>query len=95
MKLILAILRDDAVDSVSHALIDRKYTVTQISTAGGFLRRGSTTLVIGVDNDQVDEALTLIRGATEHLPRAEGRTESGSHNPATVFVLNAADFIQV
>ncbi|HLY28541.1 MAG TPA: cyclic-di-AMP receptor [Aggregatilineales bacterium] len=89
MKLILAIIRDDAVDSVSHALVDRKYTVTQISTVGGFLRRGSTTLVVGVENDQVDEAMGVIRSACENLPHTEG------HNPATVFVLNAADFIQV
>lgn len=88
MKLILAIVRADAVDPVSRALVDQRYSVTQISSVGGFLRRGSTTLVVGVDEPQVDSVMDLIRNACKQLNNTE------SH-PATIFVLNAAQYIQM
>jgi uncharacterized protein YaaQ len=88
MKLILAIISADAIDPVSKALVQNKYTVTQISSVGGFLRRGSTTLVIGVQENQVDDALAVIRQAC--VPHTSTDTHAG-----TVFVLNASQFIQI
>ena len=88
MKLILAIVRADAVDPVSRALVDQRYAVTQISSVGGFLRRGSTTLVVGVDENQVESVMDTIRTASNQLNKAEG-------HPATIFVLNASQYIQM
>jgi uncharacterized protein YaaQ len=88
MKLILAIVSADAIDPVSKALVQNKYTVTQISSVGGFLRRGSTTLVIGVQENQVEDALAVIRGAC-------GPHTSNDAHAGTVFVLNASQFIQI
>ncbi len=88
MKLILAIMSSDAIDAVSRALVQNKYTVTQVSSVGGFLRRGSTTLVIGVQENQVEEALTVIRQA------CAPHTKQDAH-AATIFVLNASQFIQI
>ncbi len=87
MKLILAIVTSDAVDAVSRALVDKNYPVTQISSMGGFLRRGSTTLVIGVEAPQVPGVLATIKEAA--VPRADK-----IHN-VTLFVLDAAQFVQV
>jgi uncharacterized protein YaaQ len=88
MKLILAIVGADAVDPVSRALVDQKYSVTQISSVGGFLRRGSTTLVIGVTEAQVEDALAVLR-------RVCGPMSQPDTHSATIFVLDAAQFIQV
>lgn len=88
MKLILAIVGADAVDPVSRALVDQKYSVTQISSVGGFLRRGSTTLVIGVTEAQVEDALAVLR-------RVCGPMSAPDAHSATIFVLDAAQFIQV
>ena len=88
MKLILAIVQADAVDPVSRALVDQKYSVTQISSVGGFLRRGSTTLVVGVDDSQIESVISIIRAACDHLNKTEG-------HPATIFVLNASEYIQM
>lgn len=88
MKLILAIVHADAVEPVSRALVEHKYSVTQISSMGGFLRRGSTTLVIGVTDQQVSDALAHIRQVCAPL-------KTGDSHPATIFVLDAAQFIQV
>ena len=88
MKLILAILAADAVEPVSRALVDAQFSVTQISSMGGFLRRGSTTLVIGVEEAQVQKALGVVRDVCNPLSKAEGHA-------ATIFVLNANQFVQI
>lgn len=87
-KLILAIVSADAVEPVSRALVERKYPVTQISSVGGFLRRGSTTLVIGVDEAQVQSVLSVFREACAPFSKNEAHA-------ATIFVLAAAQFIQI
>jgi uncharacterized protein YaaQ len=89
MKLILSIVGADAVDPVSRALVEQKYSVTQISSVGGFLRRGSTTLVVGVNDNQVEDALGVIRRACSKVS-----TPPDQHS-ATIFVMDAAQFIQI
>jgi uncharacterized protein YaaQ len=61
MKLIIAILRDTDNDNVSHDLTDAAFRVTHIASTGSFLRRGQATLLIGVEDDQLEKALTIIR----------------------------------
>ncbi len=61
MKLIIAIVRDTDSDPVSQALTSHNLRVTGIASTGGFLRRGNTTLLIGLDDERVDEALAIIR----------------------------------
>ena len=56
MKLIITIIPDNNCDSVSLALTERKFRVTQIASSGGFLRKGNSTLLVGVDDEQLDEA---------------------------------------
>ncbi|MCS6869970.1 MAG: cyclic-di-AMP receptor [Anaerolineae bacterium] len=86
-KLIFAIIMADAVEPVSRALVERQFSVTQIASVGGFLRRGNTTLVIGVDEEQVQNVIAVIREACAPYSK-------GDHHAATLFVLNAAQFIQ-
>ncbi len=85
-KLILAIIFNaDAVDPLSDALLDAKYSVTKISSTGGFLRRNNTTFVIGVDIERLDGAMALIRQVCAPFSRPEGHA-------ATIFVLDVAEF---
>ncbi|MAU11698.1 MAG: hypothetical protein CL607_17870 [Anaerolineaceae bacterium] len=85
-KLILAIIfNDDAVDPLSQALLADEYSVTRISSMGGFLRRQNTTFVIGVDEARLPGAMTIIREVCSPYSRAEGHA-------ATIFVLDVAEF---
>lgn len=88
MKLILAIVKAEAVDSVTRALIERRYSVTQVSSMGGFLRRGSATLVIGVKESQVQDVLALLRQL------GAGQSTADAHC-VTVFVVDASQFVQI
>ena len=50
MKLILAIVNNDDSAVVASALTKEKFTVTKLSTTGGFLMVGNTTLLIGSED---------------------------------------------
>ncbi len=88
MKLIIAIIRDVDNEAVCQALIGADYRVTQVASTGGFLRKGSTTLMIGVEDDRLQEALKIIR---EHTTRPQ----ESDMKRATIFVLNIAQFTQL
>ncbi len=85
-KLILAIIfNPDAAEPLLQALLADEYSVTKISSMGGFLRRQNTTFVIGVEEARVPEAMTIIREVCAPYSRPEGHA-------ATIFVLDVAEF---
>jgi uncharacterized protein YaaQ len=88
MKMIMAVLRDEVTEAIAQALINAGFRVTRIASTGGFLRRGSTTLMIGVDEDKLTQAIQLMR---EHCPAPTA--EHPKH--VILFVLNVAHFEQI
>ena len=87
MKMIIAILRDVDSDPVTRALTAGKFRVTRIASTGGLLRRGVTTLLVGVDDGKVDVAIQVLKDTC--CPAAEGEKR------ATVFVVPVERFEQV
>ncbi len=61
MKLILSIVNHDDARGLLDALMHKGYQATMISTTGGFLREGNATILVGTDDDKVDEALAMIK----------------------------------
>ncbi len=61
MKSIVAIVQSDDAGALSDALREQNFQSTLISSTGGFLREGNATLLIGVEDDQVDRVLELIK----------------------------------
>lgn len=84
MKLIFAIVHDQTQEKLSDALTSAGFGVTTIASSGGFLKRGMTTLLIGVEDDKVNPALETIRGNCPPL-------EEGGKS-AVIFVLKVDEF---
>ena len=61
MKLIFAIVQNDDSKRLIRALVQHRISVTRISTTGGFLHGGNTTLMIGVYKEKVEETLDIIK----------------------------------
>ena len=61
MKMITAIVNRKDINTVSECLNEAHFEFTKLATTGGFLRAGNTTLLVGVDDDKLDEALSIIR----------------------------------
>lgn len=60
MKMILAIVSNDDSSNVSRQLTRERYSVTRLATTGGFLMSGNTTLLIGVEDEKVDNVIEII-----------------------------------
>ena len=60
MKLIITIIPGNECDNISMALTERKFRVTKIASTGGFLRKGNATLLVGVDDEKIDEAIDMV-----------------------------------
>jgi uncharacterized protein YaaQ len=88
MKLIIAIIRGEDQEAVSHALTKADFRVTYIASTGGFLRRGTSTLLIGLQDEQVEEALELIRANVS--PSSEPSAKN-----ATIFVVKVDHYTQL
>ncbi len=87
MKMIILILKDSDSDAVTQTLTSAQYRVTRVASTGGFLRSGVVTLLLGVLDERLDEALKLIREKLTPLPSGERR--------ATLFVVPVERFEQV
>jgi uncharacterized protein YaaQ len=88
MKLMIAIVNDADYDNIAHHLTDKQYRVTCIASTGGLFRRGSTTLLIGLEEERINRATEIIK---ENSVGAEG---PGTHK-ATIFVLNIKEYIHL
>jgi uncharacterized protein YaaQ len=71
-KLVVAITDDREADALIDKLVQRGYPATKVSSTGGFLRKGSATILSGVDEGDVDVVLGIIRteckARTEYVP---------------------------
>lgn len=62
MKLIIAIIDEQYSTKVIRKLMSEKIRTTKLASTGGFLSRGNITLLIGVDDDQVENIVGLVDG---------------------------------
>ncbi|MGN1096198.1 MAG: cyclic-di-AMP receptor [Eubacteriales bacterium] len=61
MKLVIAVINNDDSRTAITALTGRDFFVTQISTTGGFLMVGNTTLLIGTDESRLYELKEILK----------------------------------
>ena len=61
MKLLVSIVNSDDARGLTDGLMRKGYRATTISTTGGFLRQGNATMLIGVEDEKVDDVLEIIR----------------------------------
>ena len=61
MKLIVAIVHNEDAGALVEALLEKDYRATRLHSSGGFLKQSNATVILGVEDDQVDAALAVIR----------------------------------
>ena len=88
MKMIIVIVRDSDAEPVTQALISNEFRVTRMATTSDFLRSGMVTLLIGLDDNLVDDCIQVIR---EHL----GKSDESQKNRASLFVVPVHRFEQI
>ena len=92
MKLIFAVVSKGDTNNVVQALVKEKYHITRLATTGGFLKQGNTTLLMGVEDEKVEEVLEILKNNTK--PRNEINNEDlEKFDPSKVIVGGATVFI--
>lgn len=61
MKIVFSIIHSDDSVNVTEELTLNHFSVTKLATTGGFMRKGNTTLMIGTEEERVEEAITIIK----------------------------------
>lgn len=93
MKLVTVVAQQDAAAALTEALRQADYRSTRLDTAGGFLRRGNATLLIGVEEEQLEDVVRIVQDTCRPrtLPPAE-RAGQPVRTAAAIFVLDVARF---
>lgn len=109
MKLLLTIVQDADVGRLQQALNEAGFQSTKLASTGGFLREGNTTLLVGVEDSDVEHVQGLINdtcrertrvipgGSPFHAPEATfaGPPVEVPVGGAIVFVLNVESFVRL
>lgn len=88
MKMIICILSDSDKDEVATALNQSDFQATVLPSTGAYFRRGNSTLLIGVEDDQLEPAIQVIRDNV-------GEPDEPGLKRATLFVINVERFEKV
>ena len=86
MKMIIVIVQDNDADTLTQAFTAGNFRVTRVASTGGFMRSGVVTMLLGVEDPQVDAAIQVVRDA---LPPSTDKKR------ATLFVIPVQHFEQV
>ncbi len=107
MKLIIAVINGDDSSAVINALSTNGYYSTKLATSGGFLKSGNVTLMIGVEEEKVDDVIAVIgeysKKRTQIIAPSIGYAMEGilskpveiTVGGATVFVIDVDKFIKL
>ena len=108
MKLVLAVVPNDDIVNATSALTKEGFFVTKLSTTGGFLMVGNTTLLIGTEADRVGEIKEILKKHCATRKRVapssssfgrglsdQGVAEETVVGGATIFVLNVETYEKI
>ncbi len=109
MKLVFAIVQDADAAHLIRRLSEQAFEVTKLASTGGFLREGNTTLLMGIDEERLDDLKRLVRQVCRTRTRlvSPGIALSEQAEPllnqpievpvggAVLFVLSIEEFVKV
>jgi uncharacterized protein YaaQ len=61
VKLVVAIVHNEDAGALVDLLLEREYRATRLHSSGGFLKQSNATIIVGVDDAQVDEVMGIVR----------------------------------
>ncbi|MDQ6695722.1 MAG: cyclic-di-AMP receptor [Chloroflexota bacterium] len=90
MKLVLAIVSNQAAEGITDGLLAAGFRATRLASTGGFRREGNTTIMVGVDDDDVEPALAIFKSGAQVMSRKQAAQLPQPESPSgrgAVFVL--------
>jgi uncharacterized protein YaaQ len=60
VKLVLAIIHNEDAGALVDGLLEKEYRATRLHSSGGFLKQSNATIVLGVEDDKVEDVMAII-----------------------------------
>lgn len=109
MKLIVGIVNSEDANDLLSEITKASFQATKLSTSGGFLKMGNVTVLVGVEDEQVDQVVGIFRSccsrrtqmisATSHTFLGEGFVTAApvevTIGGATLFILDVDKLIKL
>ncbi len=108
MKLLVGIVNNDDANELLNEMNKLSFQATKLSTSGGFLKTGNVTFLVGVEDERVDELVSVFENCcsrrTQMVPTAPPFIGEGflSAAPveitiggATIFILDIDKFLKI
>ncbi|MBQ7116419.1 MAG: cyclic-di-AMP receptor [Clostridia bacterium] len=99
MKLVIGIINSDDANDLLSEITKASFQATKLSTSGGFLKMGNVTVLVGVEDEKVDEVVGIFKNCcsrrTQMIPTAPPYLGEGfvSAAPVQVTIGGATLFI--
>ncbi len=99
MKLVIGIINSDDANDLLAEITKASFQATKLSTSGGFLKMGNVTVLVGVEDDKVQEVVDIFKTCcsrrTQMIPTAPPYLGEGfiSAAPVQVTIGGATLFI--
>jgi uncharacterized protein YaaQ len=61
VKLIVAVVHGEDAGALVDALLEADHRATRLQSSGGFLKQSNATVIVGVEDAQVDGVLDIVR----------------------------------
>jgi uncharacterized protein YaaQ len=61
VKLVVAIVHNEDAGALVDALLEREYRATRLHSSGGFLKQSNATIMLGVEDEQVEAVMAIVR----------------------------------
>ncbi|MFB5664205.1 cyclic-di-AMP receptor [Alteribacillus sp. HJP-4] len=90
MKLMVCIVNDYYTAEIERGMKKKGYKMTELASSGGFLKKGNTTFLFGVENEDIDPLKTELKSICTNYEQKRGKKLEKSHR-YTSFVLSAKD----
>lgn len=86
MKLVIAVVQDPDADETVEALVKAGFSATRIASTGGFLKAGNATLLVGAEDDRIEQIIGLIKDHASTRTEMTGGDGEARVGGAIVFV---------
>jgi len=61
MKLVVAVVHNEDAGPLVDALLEKEHRATRLHSSGGFLKQSNATIIVGVEDELVDEIIGIVR----------------------------------
>lgn len=107
MKLLMAIVQEQDLPLLQDDLTQQGFRMTKLASTGGFLKSGNATLLIGLDEDKVQDCLDIIKANCQSRKTSTSMVSvsmpADAYIPypmeiivggATVFIVDVVDYLR-